>query len=81
MPSDPAEATVVIRVPNHGNQSVTPTCTIELSSPGGAYTGFDSINATNPIAPGGTATYSVSITVTNQGAAFVDPRSSSVSCS
>ena len=80
-PVDPAEATVVIQVPNTGSRSVTPTCSIHLSSPGGAYSGFDSIKASNPIAPGGVARFSDTITVTNQGASFIDLASSTVSCS
>jgi hypothetical protein len=78
---NPAEVEVYITVKNTGKNSGTPTCTINLSSPGGAYTGFDGLTPENPIPAGGQESYTDTITVTNQGANYVTIAASSVSCS
>jgi hypothetical protein len=78
---DPAEITVYITVTNTGGASGTPNCTINLSSPGGAYTGFDAVIPDNPIPAGGQESYKDTITVTNQGAQYVTQAASSVTCS
>ena len=77
---NPAEVEVYITVKNTGKSSGTPTCTINLSSPGGAYFGVDVITPNNPIRAGGQESYTDTITVTNQGAQYVTIGASSVSC-
>ena len=78
---NPAEAKVYITVVNTGKNSGTPTCTINLSSPGGAYTGFDGLTPVEAIPAGKQESYTDTITVTNQGAKYVTVGASTVTCS
>jgi hypothetical protein len=80
-PANPAEMNVIITVHNTGKTAGAPDCTIELSSPGSAYTGFDGLTAVAKIRPGGQENYRDTITVTNQGSHFVTLGASSVTCS
>lgn len=77
---DPADIRYFITVENTGDASGTPTCTINLSSPGGGYTGFDGITPTNPIKAGGTESYADTISVTGQGASYITLAASTVTC-
>jgi len=78
---DPGEATVSISVTNSGSKPQIPFCAISLSSPGGAYTGFDQLSTTDAIDSGQSVTMTGTITITNNGATYVTAGDSTVSCS
>jgi hypothetical protein len=78
---DPGEASVTIEVQNVGDRAGAPICEIDLSSPAGAYTGYDELNAPYSVPKRGRASFMDTITVTNQGASYVELEASSVTCS
>jgi hypothetical protein len=79
-PTNAAEVTVSVQVTNTGSDSGTPACTVNVRSPGGAYTGEGVLTAHQPLPKGGQTTLQGTITVTNQGARHVTPAASSLNC-
>lgn len=80
-PIDPAEVHVTFQVTNTNGKAGKPTCLINLSSPGGAYTGYDGISAVQTLRAGGQESYDDTITITHTGAQYVTVGASTVSCS
>ncbi len=79
-PTNAAEVNVSVQVTNTGSDSGTPACTVNVRSPGGAYTGEGVVTAHQPLPKGGQTTLQGTITVTNQGARHVTPAASSLNC-
>jgi hypothetical protein len=80
LPYGSSQVIVSIQVKNLGGSPATPTCTVNMTSPAGAFSGEGTLKATQPIPGGSWATYSVIIPVTSNGATHVDSDSSSVGC-
>jgi hypothetical protein len=78
--ANPAEVSVSVRVTNTGQSSGTPACTVNVKSPGGAYTGEGVLTAQQPLANGTQTTLQGTITVTHQGARNVTAAASSLNC-
>jgi hypothetical protein len=68
---NPATVNVVFDITNANDSAKTPTCSVSVSDPGSAYTGFALPDFTIPLAAGQTQTNNINITVTNQGAQYV----------
>jgi hypothetical protein len=79
-PLDPNTVRVAIRVLNQGPTTAMPTCTVELSSWAGAYTGTASTRPSAAIAPGTWAIYYSDVPVTTNGAIRVGLAKSTASC-
>lgn len=77
---NPATINVIVDVKNTGSSSGTPDCTVHLTEPGGAYTGFD-IFTLRPLAAGESMSFNGNIVVTHEGASYVSAYDSSVTCS
>ena len=77
---DPAERRVLFYVTNIGTAAGAPSCTVTLNSPGGTYHGFDIFKGDKEIPPGQGENFTGIITVTGQGAAYVDMSASTVTC-
>jgi len=75
---DPAELSVGLRVTNTGKTPAVPTCTVDASSPNGAYSGVDAASLTEALQPGQTVATAIPVTITGQGAEYVT--SVTVSC-
>lgn len=76
---NPADLGVIVAVTNDGSKAGTPTCMINASDPGGAYTGFDSVTLEGTLAAGATTHFSDNFVITHQGAQYVTQVT--VSCS
>lgn len=68
---NPAVVSVTVTVANSGNKSGSPSCTVFVSDPGGAYTGFDTQQANTAIPAGGLSAFTADVTVKHEGAAYV----------
>ena len=79
-PTNAAEISVSVQVPNTGSDSGTPACTINVRSPGCAYTGEGVLTAHQPLPKGGQTTMQGTVTMTNQAAHHVTPAASSGNC-
>lgn len=69
---NPASVSVRFGIKNDGTQPITPTCKIKMSDSSGTYSGYDFFDITDPIAPAQTKQVVVQLTITNEGAAYVD---------
>ena len=79
-PLNNAAVDVGVRVTNTGSGSGTPACTVNVKSPGGAYTGEGILTAQQALPQGGQTTLHGTITVTHKGARNVTPAASSLNC-
>jgi hypothetical protein len=69
---NPATVSVRFAVKNDGTQPITPTCKIKMSDSSGTYSGYDFFDITDSIAPAQSKQVVVQLTITNEGAAYVD---------
>lgn len=68
---NPATVNVSVEVTQVGAGTGHPSCTINVSDPGGSYTGVDIFNAPILRGDGDSAEFNGNVTVTNQGAKYV----------
>lgn len=69
---NPATVSVRFGIKNDGTQPITPSCKIKMQDTSGTYKGYDFFDITDSIAPGQTKQVVVQLTITNEGAAFVN---------
>jgi len=69
---NPATVSVRFGITNDGTQPITPTCNIKMQDASGTYKGYDIFDITDPIAAGQTKQVVVQLTITKEGAAYVD---------
>jgi hypothetical protein len=69
---NPAAVSVRFSVTNDGTQPITPSCKIKMQDSSGVYKGYDYFDITDPIAPGQSKQVVVQLTITKEGASFVD---------
>lgn len=69
---DPATLKVSVSVENTGDKPGKPSCTVRGSNEGGSYSGFDIFEAEEELQPGEKHNFNALITITNEGARFVD---------
>ena len=69
-PVNPAALQVFVRTTNEGGESAQPSCDVRASDPSRTYSGFDFFEL-DELAPGDTQTWNGTITIENEGAAFV----------
>jgi hypothetical protein len=69
---NPATVSVRFGIKNDGTQPMTPSCKIKMQDASGTYKGYDFFDITDSIAPGQTKQIVVQLTITNEGAAYVD---------
>lgn len=69
---NPATISVAFNIKNDGTKPITPNCKIEMQDPSGTYKGYDFFDITNPIAANQTKQVIVQLTITKEGANFVD---------
>lgn len=69
---DPATVNVGFEITNSGTGAGVPNCTIKVQNAGGSYTGFDSPIVSESVLPGKSLKANINLTVTHEGAAFVD---------
>jgi hypothetical protein len=69
---NPASVSVRFAVKNDGTQPITPTCKIKMSDSSGTYSGYDFFDITDSIAPAQSKQVVVQLTITDEGAAYVD---------
>ena len=69
---NPATVSVRFGIKNDGTQPITPTCKIKMSDSSGTYSGYDFFDITDPIAAGVQKQVVVQLTITKEGAAYVD---------
>jgi hypothetical protein len=69
---NPATISVAFNVTNDGTQPIKPKCTIRMQDSSGTYKGFDFFDITDAIAANQTKQVVVQLTITNEGAEFVD---------
>ena len=60
-----------VRVVNLGTESGNWRCNINASDPSGSYKGVDLLESTIPLSAGESELYDVSLTITNNGAAYI----------
>lgn len=75
---DPADLAVTIKVTNTGKAAGTPDCTVQASDPSGADSGINEGTMSSAVRPGQTVTTVMQVTITHQGAQYVDQ--ATVSC-
>jgi hypothetical protein len=56
---------------NNGTKAENWECTVRASDPSGAYSGWDILSSTSPLGAGESDRYGGSLTITNEGAAYV----------
>lgn len=69
---NPASVSVVFNVTNDGTQPVKPSCTIRMQDSSGTYKGWDIFEITDEISAGQTRQIVGQLTITKEGANFVD---------
>jgi hypothetical protein len=69
---NPALVSVRFSITNDGTQSITPSCKIKMQDSSGVYKGYDYFDITDPIAVGQSKQVVVQLTITKEGASFVD---------
>lgn len=69
---NPALVSVRFSITNDGTQSITPSCKIKMQDSSGVYKGYDYFDITDPIAAGQSKQVVVQLTITKEGASFVD---------
>jgi len=69
---NPAVVSVRFSVTNDGTQPITPSCKIKMQDSSGVYKGYDYFDITDPIAVGQSKQVVVQLTITKEGASFVD---------
>ena len=69
---DPATLKVSVSVENTGDKPGKPSCTVRGSNESGSYSGFDIFDAEEELQPGEEHNFNALITITNEGARFVD---------
>ena len=77
---DPGEVSISFVVTNTGGRSGEPTCRLSIRSATGAYSGSDLVTSTVSLLPGGSHTYTDTLAISDQGAAYVTLGASNVSC-
>lgn len=75
---NPGSVNVIASVTNTGSKAAKPNCTVRVSDPSGAYTGFDSPIFDEDVAPGASKNFNMNIVVKGDGARFVT--SSEITC-
>jgi hypothetical protein len=75
---DPADLAVTIKITNTGGAAGTPDCTVQAADPSGADSGINEGTLSSPVRPGRTVTTVMNLTITHQGARYVDQ--ATVSC-
>lgn len=81
VPISASQVKVYITVDNTGKKAGTPSCTIHIEDPVGNGLGVDGLTATSPIGAGKQASYTDTITVSDNDAQGVTVGASSVKCS
>ena len=76
---DPATVNVKVSTKNIGKVAGIANCTITLNSRNGSYTGYDTFEV-GRIGPGQRSHWNADITVTGEGAQYIVPDESSVTC-
>ena len=69
---NPATISVAFQVKNDGTQPIKPSCKIKMQDASGTYKGYDFVDFLEDIAPNQSKEAVVQLTITNEGAAFVD---------
>ena len=69
---NPATIAVAFDVTNDGTQPVKPSCKVRMQDVSGTYKGWDVVEFTKSIAPNQTQEVVVQLTITKEGANFVD---------
>jgi len=69
---NPATVSVAFNIKNDGTQPITPKCNIKMQDTSGTYKGFDIFDITDPISPSQTKQVVVKLTITKEGADYVD---------
>lgn len=69
---NPALVSVRFSITNDGTQPITPSCKIKMQDSSGVYKGYDYFDITDPIAAGQSKQVVVQLTITKEGASFVD---------
>lgn len=69
---NPATVSVRFGIKNDSGSPITPSCKIKMQDASGTYKGWDVFDITDPIASGQTKQVVVQLTITNEGAAYVD---------
>jgi|LauGreSBDMM110SN_4_FD.fasta_scaffold12014_3 hypothetical protein len=69
---NPALVSVRFSITNNGTQPITPSCKIKMQDSSGVYKGFDYFDITDPITAGQSKQVVVQLTITKEGALFVD---------
>jgi hypothetical protein len=69
---NPALVSVRFSITNNGTQPITPSCKIKMQDSSGVYKGYDYFDITDPIAVGQSKQVVVQLTITKEGASFVD---------
>jgi hypothetical protein len=69
---NPATVSVRFGIKNDSGSPITPTCKIKMQDASGTYKGYDFFDITDPIASGQTKQVVVQLTITNEGASYVD---------
>lgn len=69
---NPATISVAFDVKNDGTQPIKPKCTIRMQDASGTYKGFDFFDITDAIAANQTKEVVVQLTITKEGAEYVD---------
>lgn len=69
---NPATISVAFNIKNDGTQPITPTCKIKMQDSSGTYKGYDFFDITDAIAANQTKQVVVQLTITKEGAEYVD---------
>jgi hypothetical protein len=69
---NPATVSVAFNIKNDGTQPIKPTCNIKMQDAGGTYKGYDIFEITDEIAASQTKQVVVQLTITKEGAEYVD---------
>jgi len=80
VPIGSSQVAVEIQVTNLEGARATPTCEVHVSSAASAFTGESTFTADRPMVGASSATYSVLVSVTTDGATRVSDASSGVGC-
>lgn len=78
--SNSAKVVVYWKVTNTGTKAGKPRCIVTVSSPGGAFTGYDGRTAHSAVQPGATQDGHGTIYVARRGAGQVDVADSTITC-
>jgi len=69
---NPADLNVYFTVTNTGKTAGDPQCTVDASDPSGAYSGINIGTLASPVQPGRTEDNIMQVTITSQGAKYVN---------